>query len=238
MEFDTKDTDIIQLLKKLKDSNGAYPQEMLASRRQGYLKQVAEISGAAGLAMGLRNTVKSGGGAGTSPAAGTLVEALLVIAIIAEAGAVAYFYRDKAAEFFRSLTNSPKVEVVSTEPVVPPSSPFPELEATPIPILTEIKTETATPVSTPSLEVAVNPTVQNEGDNSDTSNTTSTTNTTGGTAGSGGTNSSVSTPDPNGDNGNHYGQTPRPERTKEPGNDNSRENTDNQENSSDSRRNH
>ena len=35
MENDPKDNDVLQLLKKLKDSNGAYPQELLAVRRQG-----------------------------------------------------------------------------------------------------------------------------------------------------------------------------------------------------------
>jgi hypothetical protein len=47
MEYNSRDIDVIHLLKKLKDSSGVYPQEMLVSRRQGYLKQVAEIGGAA-----------------------------------------------------------------------------------------------------------------------------------------------------------------------------------------------
>ena len=51
MEYDPKDNEVIHLLKKLKDSNGAYPPEMLALRRQGYIKQVAEISAGAGLAL-------------------------------------------------------------------------------------------------------------------------------------------------------------------------------------------
>ena len=137
MEYDPKDNDVIHLLKKLKDSNGSYPQEMLASRRKGYLKQVAEISAGAGLAMGLKNLAKSGGKtASMSSATGTVVEALLVVALLAEAGAVTYFYRDKIAQYYRSITdtNSSYVEEISNPPVL--SSPTPEIEGTPSPMMT------------------------------------------------------------------------------------------------------
>ena len=78
MEYDPTSNDVLQLLKKLKDSNGTYPQELLAVRRQGYLKQVAEVAGGAGLAMGLRNTVRNARGvSGLPSAAGTLLEGLL-----------------------------------------------------------------------------------------------------------------------------------------------------------------
>src|SRR5512138_3448467 len=124
MEYDPKDNEVIHLLKKLKDSNGAYPPEMLAMRRQGYIKQVAEVSAGAGLAVALRNIAKGGKGAAgaSSSTAGTIVEALLVVALVAEAGAVTYFYRDKVAEYFRSVTGSPKVEEIASPPVV--SSPI------------------------------------------------------------------------------------------------------------------
>jgi len=79
MEIDPKDNDVFQLLKKLKEANGAYPQDLLSLRRQGYLKQVAEVGGGAGLALGLRNTLKSGRGAGLPPTAGTLLEACLLL---------------------------------------------------------------------------------------------------------------------------------------------------------------
>ena len=209
MEYNPKDIDVIQLLKKLKDSNGVYPQEMLVSRRQGYLKQVAEIGGAAGLAMGLKNTLKGGGGASSAPAAGTLVEALLVVAIIAEAGAVAYFYRDKVSDFFQSISNSPRVEMVTEAPAA--ASPMPALDFTSTPLIavTGTITETATPSGTPTVVYAAEATQQENGDDS-----------------AGTTNSSVSTPTPgnnntntNTNNGNQYGLTPKPERTREPGND-------------------
>ncbi len=143
MEYDPKDNEVIHLLKKLKDSNGAYPSEMLALRRQGYIKQVAQIGAGAGLAFGLRNIARGGqGAAGLSSTAGTFVEALLVVALVAEAGAVTFFYRSKLAEFFRSVTNSPHVQEVSGPPV--PSSPIPEMTLTPSPAITLTGTGTLT----------------------------------------------------------------------------------------------
>lgn len=228
MEYDQKDNEVIHLLKKLKTSNGTYPPEMLALRRQGYLRQVAQVSSGVGLAVGLRNMAKGGKGAVLPPAAGTILEALLVIAIVAEAGAVTYFYREKLAEYFRSFTNSPKVEEVSSPEVLP--SPLVEVEFTTTPVVlstltaTGTGTSTATPVGTTTLEFAVQPTGQNGG--------------SGGPAGTGVTSTGtggrsnptgpvVSTSEPNTNNGNQYGLTPKPERTKEPGNDVSSSNTQN-----------
>jgi hypothetical protein len=217
MEYNPKDIDVIHLLKKLKDSNGVYPQEMLVSRRQGYLKQVAEIGGGAGLAMGLKNTFKNEGGASSAPAAGTLVEALLLVAIIAEAGAVAYFYRDKMSDFFQSISNSPRVEMVTEMPAA--ASPMPALDFTSTPLIavTGTITETATPSGTPTVVFAAEATQREDGEDGE------------GSAGT--TNPSVSTPNPgnnNTNNGNQYGLTPKPERTREPGNDVS-ENSNNDE---------
>jgi hypothetical protein len=199
MGIDPKNNDVFQLLKKLKADNGTYPQELLVVRRQGYLKQVAEIGGGAGLALGLRNTVKSGKGAALPPVTGALLEGLLVVAIVAEASTVAYFYRDKFAKLLQNFSNQPKVEEITNPPVI--FSPIPGLELTPSPVITETETETETPVGTPSL-LAEQPTQQgsDQGSNS---------------------NPAVSTSAPNSNhnnNGNHYGQTPIPKRTKEPGN--------------------
>ena len=198
MEIDPKDNDVFQLLKKLKEANGAYPQDLLSLRRQGYLKQVAEVGGGAGLALGLRNTLKSGRGAGLPPTAGTLLEGLLVVAIVAEASTVAYFYRSKVTEFFQNFTNTPKVETVANPPIL--TSPIPGLVISPTlsPDVTVTMTETATAISTPSL-MAQDPTNPGDGQGSSSSGS-----------------SAVSTPNPNEDSGNHYGQTPKPDRTKEP----------------------
>jgi hypothetical protein len=220
MEYNPKDIDVIHLLKKLKDSSGVYPQEMLVSRRQGYLKQVAEIGGAAGLALGLKDTLKGGGGASSAPAAGTLVETLLLVAIIAEAGAVAYFYRDKVSDFFQSTSNTPRVEMVTEAPAA--SSPLPALDFTSTPLIavTGTITETATPTATPTVVFAAEATQQENREDS-----------------AGTTNPSLSTPNPgtnntntNTNNGNQYGLTPKPERTREPGNNVSENNNDNNNN--------
>ncbi len=218
MEYDPKDNEVIHLLKKLKESNGAYPPEMLASRRQGYLKQVAEVSAGIGMAAGLRNALKGGSKAAgsISPTAGTVVEALLVIAIVAETGAVTYFYRDKIAAALRSITNQPRVEEIASPPVL--ASPVTELQFTSTPVFTETavvtetgtETLTLTPEGTPSPELAAQATQQNGGGSV---NTTSSGTNNGGTTGG----PSVSSSQPaNGNNGNHYGQTPQPVRTKDP----------------------
>jgi hypothetical protein len=215
MAIHEKDIDVYQLLKKLKDANGAYPQELLASRRQKYLTHIAQIGGGAGLAAALKNTAQNGGKAvGLPPAAGTLLESLLVVAIVAEAGTVTYLYRDKIKEVFRSISNSPKVEQVVNPPVL--SSPIPGLEITLTPVAseTEVLTETVTPEVTPSL-LAEQPTNVTGGQGS------------GSSTSSGGSSSAVSTPAaPRGNNGNQYGHTPIPQRTKEPGNNSNNNNTD------------
>jgi hypothetical protein len=232
MEYDPQDNEVIHLLKKLKDSNGAYPPEMLALRRQGYIKQVTEVSAGAGLAVALRNIAKGGKGtAGTSSIAGTVVEALLVVALIAEAGAVTYFYRDKVAEYFRSITGSPRVEEVASPPVI--SSPIAEMQITPSPVITITGTETltltpVTPVGTPSAVLAAGTSVPNGESGVDVSSA-STAGPSGGNTGEPPVSTSVAS-DPNGNNGNHYGQTPIPVRTKDPGNTSSSTQTSNTSN--------
>ena len=216
MDYDPKDNEVVNLLKKLKETNGAYPQEMLALRRQGYLKQIAQVSGGAEAAVALKNTVKGGKGSGLPPAAGRLVEALLVAAIVAEVGVFTIIYRNKLVEYFQSFSKDPRVEEVSSPPSIP--SPLPEIELTPEPVITATETQTLAPTSTPSLELTAEPTNESADGRGSNSNNGGNNNSGGGSGGSNGNgSSSVSTPDSNGNNGNHYGQTPRPDRTKEPG---------------------
>jgi hypothetical protein len=209
MEIDPKNSDVFQLLEKLKQANGTYPPELLALRRQGYLRQVAEIGGGAGLALALKNTAK-GGAKGTAlpPVAGSVLEGILVVAIVAEAGAVTYFYRDKLANLFRRGTDSPKVEEVANPPVI--SSPIPGVEFTLTPVVTV--TQTATALSTPSPLFAEQPTQSGTGPNDQNSQTQTT---QGGSP-------AVSTAavNDNTNQGNHYGNTPIPQRTKDSGNTN------------------
>jgi hypothetical protein len=246
MEYDPKDLDVVNLLKNLKEAGGRYPQEMLALRRQSYLKQVAGVIGGGGLMLGARETLKSGKAGGSSSATvGKVVELVLVAAIVAEAGVVTYFYGDRILDFLRSFSNEPKVEEISTPPVLP--SLIPATGLTPTLVDTPTFVITDTPLSTPSPELAAQPTEQNQQgqENSSAGNGSEATpaivetdNEAGG--GDGGGSQPASTPNPNGNNnnngnnngnnGNHYGQTPKPERTKEPGNDNSNNNHDDQDN--------
>jgi hypothetical protein len=204
MEFDPKRADVFQLLEKLKEANGTYPQDLLALRRQGYLKQVAAIGGGGGLALALKQTAKGAKNAvGLPSTASTMLEGILVVAIVAEAGAVTYFYRDKLAELYQKLTTSPKVEVVTSPPVY--SSPIPGVDLTPSPVVTGTLTETATTIVTPSM-LAVQPTEKQatgSTSNNDSSQAVST-----------------ATPNDGTNNGNHYGNTPMPERTKDSGSNN------------------
>ena len=232
MDYNPKDNEVIHLLKKLKDSSGAYPPELLALRRQGYLKQVAQVSAGAGLVVGLKNFAKGGKGAAglSSSAAGTVVEALLVVALVAEAGAVTYFYRDKVAEYVHLITRAPKVEHVVSPPVIP--SPFVEMQSQITPSLTEeavtptvTGTESltpGTPSGTPSAVLAAG-TTQPHGTNGAAVQSASTSGPSSSSGNTGGTSGSGSSQDPKGNNGNHYGQTPKPERTKESGNSSSAE---------------
>lgn len=193
MEFEPQEQAIVDLLAKLKNANGEYPSNLMTPRREMYLKQIANAGLGLGLGVGIKNatkTTKSATGTGGLhlPAlTGTsLFEAILVVAIVVEAGVAAYNYRDRIVEFFASLSSTPGVEEV-----IPPSfveSPQPEVVAS----------ESLTPVETP------------------TAPTTLTTSTTGQPAdgGTNGNNSASATPDPNDGNGNHYGQTKVPRATK------------------------
>jgi hypothetical protein len=221
MGMDTQNIDVLQLLKKLKDSNGTYPQELLVARRQGYLKQVAEVIGGAGLAAALKTTVKStqAVGTGSLPSAGTLVEGLLIVAIVAEASTVAYLYRNDFTELYQNITRSPQVVEVANPPVV--ISPIPEFEFTPTPVvtadLTATNTDTVTPVVTPSVLAGL-PTT-NQGSSQGQGGDSSTTDTQPAVV------STQSPNDDNDDNGNHYGLTPKPVRTIDSGNHNNNVNS-------------
>ena len=197
MEFDPKDREVVDLLAKLKNKDGGYPQDMLAARRQTYLNHMAGLGLGVGFGTMLKNVIKNGNGASFSaPAAGKMLEVALVIAIVVEAGILTYLYRDKMADFFQSISTSPKTLEGTSPPVI--ASPFPELEISEVPVsatFTEAVTEV--PTGTPVPGLAEDLTINNNGEEA---------------------NLTSSTPNPsgnNGNNGNHYGQTPKPERTKE-----------------------
>lgn len=196
MEFEPQDRKVVELLTKLKGANEGYPSDMFAARRQAFLNNMAGAGLGVGTRAALNGTVKSGRSSGALPiTAGKLLEVALLIAIVVEAGALAYFYRDKVADIFRSLLATSKVQEIVSPPVI--TSPFPDFEISEIPSsATPSGTASEMATSTQVPGVAVDPTSNNNG----------TATLTG------------STPDPsvnNGNNGNHYGQTPKPERTKD-----------------------
>jgi len=200
MGFDTQDKEIVRLLTKLKDTDGKYPPDLLAARRQGYLKQMGQIGLGLGVGAGLKNAVKGGKVPVLSSATSTILESALVVAIVAESGTVAYFYRDKLADIFRTIAKD-----VGVQEVTPPAV-HTELEiqgVTPSPALTATLPSVTLSVSPTGTELTSTPVPGVVVENNNTI-------------------SADSTPAPNGNNGNHYGQTPKPQRTKEPKNNNNK----------------
>jgi hypothetical protein len=203
-EFDPKDEKVVELLAKLKNANSPYPSAMLESRRQSFMSQMAGM----GVGAAFKNAVKNGNGTGgASTTTGLLLEATLIVAIVAESIVLAYIYRDRLVDVFKGTSTTPAIQEVTSLPVITSSLPtldptleIPEVSISAIPevSISEIPTEIAThmPPGTPTPAVA---------ESLNTNNSEAATLT-------------GSTPNPNGNNGNngnHYGQTPKPERTKE-----------------------
>ena len=200
MEDNSNDQKVIDLLSKLKDDNNVYPLDLLESRRQKYLQRAAQVGLGIGTGTGLKNTLK-GRRLGLPPAAGTWLEVALVVAIVAEAGAAAYFYRHKLADLLETVLATPGVQEVTPPPVITSSLPVTEISVAPTATVTGTPSATGTPIP-----------VVIDGTNSDG-------NTPGGNDinNNEGNNPAASTPDPNGNNGNHFGQTKQPPKaTKEP----------------------
>jgi|GEM_PF-1048081 len=198
MEFNEKDAEVVKLLTQLKNAEGGYPVEMMALRRQNYMKQVAGLGIGLGAAGALKQIVKAGGGSSIPPAASTLLETILIVAIVAEAGAVALINREKFMDLFRTISTQPRVEEVISTPIEA-ASPLTEL-VVPITFEPTMTAITVTPAGTPSPVFLF---VTSEAA-SDSEGTTS--------------HQAVSTPNPQDNNGNQYGLTPKPERTVGPGN--------------------
>jgi hypothetical protein len=204
MGFDAQDKEIVRLLTKLKDTDGKYPPDLLAARRQGYLNQMGQIGLGIGVGAGIKNAIKSGKAPVLSSATSTVLESALVVAIVAESGTVAYFYRDKLADIFKTISNEAGIH-----------------EVTPPPVPAELGIQGVTPspaviATLPSVTLSVSP-----------SGTELTNTPVPGVAEDNNTISASSTPAPNGNNGHHYGQTPKPQRTREPRNNNDKPPKDN-----------
>jgi hypothetical protein len=192
MEYDPQDQDVITRLTKLKDVQGEYPENMLVSRRQSYLKRMAEIGLGISAAQGINNITENAKPTGAVPTAGTLLETAIIVAIVTEASLMAYFYRDQLTVFFRDLTTNSGIEEVVPTPTS--SITLDSQEISPSPAATSTLPSTTIPTGTGIPTVVSIPSTLNENS---------------------GTLQANSTPDPNGNNGNHYGQTPQPARTKD-----------------------
>jgi hypothetical protein len=203
MENNSGDQKVLDLLSKLKDDQNAYPSDLLRLRRQRFLQQAAQAGLAMGTAAGLKNTLKAKG-ARLAPTAGNWLEVALVVAIVAEVGMAAYFYRHQLVDLLETFATTP----VAQEPISVPgvTSPFPATEISVVPTATPTGTPTLAPIPSVTGNTITN---NNSNDNTDNNNDAS-----------GGNNPSASTPAPNennGNNGNHFGQTKQaPKATKEP----------------------
>jgi hypothetical protein len=208
------DKNILELLSNLKNTENNYPSEMIQSRRDLYKKQAAAMA-VLMKAAGNGTIAGDGRNANSGPASlGTFLEIALVIMIVVEAGVAAYIYRDQIADFIDS-TLSPKVEDdvnppkdSTSTPVVLPAAGEELDTATPAPL----------PIATPTITVTVIDTVIDA-----PSATPLPTLVPEGLEDTQGANDQVqSTPPPPRDNpGNHYGNTPKPERTKDSNNNSS-----------------
>jgi len=202
MEFETEDQQIIDLLTRLKNQGGVYPRKLLVPRRQVFLSQMASVGLGLGIGAGIKMAAKSskGGTLFHFPAlsASSLVETLLVLAIVVQASAIAYRYRDKITDFVNTLSSS----YIPTEVSIPVTGSSPTdivVSDTPTVMTTE------TPSASPSSTVTTLPSTSESDNGNDTSNNNSSASST----------APAATPRPTNDNnGNHYGQTPRPPQEK------------------------
>jgi hypothetical protein len=206
MELNPDDKKVIDLLSKLKNTNGGYPSDILAARRQAYLKQVANVGLGIGVGAGIKNAAKNGNGVGAvATITSKILETTLIAAIAIEAGAVAYIYRDKIVDLIRTYTGSSNAQESGSS-----STGLIEPKVSPSATVTTPSATAATPsvtVTTPSGTVTV------------TTGTPSPN-----VAGNNNSSSVNVTPKPGGNNGNQYGLTPKPERTKDNNNNNDKNN--------------
>ena len=205
MEFDPQEQEVIRLLTRLKDAGGEYPADLLAARRQKYLTQMAGLGLGIGAARGLADAAKHGSTAAPATATSSFLETALVVAIVVEAAAVAYFYRDQLSSVLQTIRRETRVQGATPLPVAATGTeiqgvtPSPAVTATlPSPTIALSPSETATPLASSTIPGAsdrTNPGVNQAGSTPVPDNNTNSNNT---------------------NQGNHYGQTPKPERTKAP----------------------
>jgi hypothetical protein len=209
MEFDPQDQEIVRLLTKLKDGGEKYPEPLLAARRQSYLTHMAEIGLGVSAARGIEHAIKKGPPPSSAPVGSTLLETALVVAIVAEASAVAYFYREKLSDFFQTITTEPRVQEVTPLPVETLAAEIQGITPSAAVTVT-LSSITVSPSPSGTVVTFTHHPIPGVADENNPASPA--------------VNQAESTPVPNNNtntnNGNHYGQTPLPERTKEPGSNN------------------
>jgi hypothetical protein len=122
MDVDPEDQEVIRLLTKMKGAEAGYPEHMLVQRRRSYLRRMREVGLGIPADTAVRDAAKDIKPSHISPATSTLVETALVIAIIAEASTMAYFYRHRLTDFVRRVVAEPGVQEVTPLPVGTSSS--------------------------------------------------------------------------------------------------------------------
>ena len=204
MEHDERDSEIVKLLSKLKGTGSSYPVALLASRRQRFLRQVATLGFGTVAAVALKETAKAAGGASIPSGASIILETVLIVAIVAEAGYVAIVHRERILDWFQVKSAQPTVEEVNSFPdpvlptlALPVTGPTLEIE-TVVPAIEVTLTPTITIIATPSPGLPALTATEVSEDSVDGIQVTS-------------------TPQPHDDNGDPYGQTPGAERTQESG---------------------
>jgi len=197
-----EDQKVVDLLTKLKHSNGGYPSDMLAARRRTYLRQMANVGLGIGIGTSLKATLKGGsnGSGVATTVTGKILEIALVAAITLEAGTAAYLYREKIAHvlsLFNSGATAHEVASPSTSNETNSSNPS-LIEAVGTPFATLSPTPTGTLSATSSTAVAADN--NQSSNNNDSANSDLNAN---------------ATPNPGGNQGNQYGLTPKPDRNKD-----------------------
>ena len=192
--YPPNDNKVINLLSKLKKLNGMYPPDIYAARRQTYLRQVASVGVGIGAGVGIKNAIKGGNGA-----IGTVAT---ITSKILEAVLITAIVAEVGAAAY--LYRNKIIDVIKTYTglsnvrEVAPS--VINTSSNNSGLVEATKTPFATPSDIPTYTLVPPIVIINNN-----------------------VNPSV-TPKPGGDNGNHYGNTPKPERTKDKGNNNGNNN--------------
>jgi len=200
MGFDAQDKEIVRLLTKLKETDGKYPPDLFAARRQSYVKRMGEVSMDLGAGLKIKNALNNVKTPTFSSATNYVLESALLVAIVAETGTVAYFYRDQLAGFVKKVIGQAYVQQVTPSPALVEQEIQGVTPSRAVPSTLPSVTLSASPTE-PEATITPIPEVVNDDNPSNTQTSI--------------TLSAQSTPAPDEDNGHHYGQTPKPERTKE-----------------------